>query len=126
MILNGGFSALSTWAQNKIYNENKSVGASFLSGVVKGFFTSVTSTSAERDAERATRTLFTKVAAWGQRWGSNGFKRITNYYSQVTCTSAILKGLRAGAIRSTVEGMMKPVIETMANRVKATIKPQST
>ena len=53
-------------------------------------------------------------------------KRITNYYSQVTCTSAILKGLRAGAIRSTVEGMMKPVIETMANRVKATIKPQST
>ena len=55
--------------------------ASFISGTISGLFSGMAFNQTERNAAKATQSLFTKVGAWGARWGSNGFEEITNYYS---------------------------------------------
>lgn len=71
----------------------------------------------ERNAAKATQSLFTKVGAWGARWGSNGFEEITNYYSQVTCSYAVIKGIRVGALKSVLYDGVYSIFSTMKTKI---------
>ena len=113
----GGASALSTWVQNKIFKEDNSVAASFISGTISGMFSGMAFNQTERNAAKATQSLFTKVGAWGARWGSNGFEEITNYYSQVTCSYAVIKGIRVGALKSVLYDGVYSIFSTMKTKI---------
>ena len=113
----GGASALSTWVQNKIFKEDNSVAASFISGTISGLFSGMAFNQTERNAAKATQSLFTKVGAWGARWGSNGFEEITNYYSQVTCSYAVIKGIRVGALKSVLYDGVYSIFSTMKTKI---------
>ena len=113
----GGASALSTWVQNKIFKEDNSVAASFISGTISGMFSGMAFNQTERNAAKATQSLFTKVGAWGARWGSNGFEEITNYYSQVTCSYAVIKGIRVGALKSVLYDGVYSILSTMKTKI---------
>ena len=113
----GGASALSTWVQNKIFKEDNSVAASFISGTISGMFSGIAFNQTERNAAKATQSLFTKVGAWGARWGSNGFEEITNYYSQVTCSYAVIKGIRVGALKSVLYDGVYSIFSTMKTKI---------
>ena len=113
----GGASALSTWVQNKIFKEDNSVAASFISGTISGLFSGMAFNQTERNAAKATQSLFTKVGAWGARWGSNGFEEITNYYSQVTCSYEVIKGIRVGALKSVLYDGVYSIFSTMKTKI---------
>ena len=83
----------------------------------RDMFSGMAFNQAERNAAKATQSLFTKVGAWGARWGSNGFEEITNYYSQVTCSYAVIKGIRVGVLKSVLYDGVYSIFSTMKTKI---------
>jgi len=47
----------------------------------------------------------------------HGFEEITNYYSQVTCSYAVIKGIRVGALKSVLYDGVYSILSTMKTKI---------